>query len=182
MKKTFVLLLILCMCGFAQAGELPVSAKQPIVVAAPDQWTAGVDAPPTATFPFETFHVMPPTNRNAVCLISILGRDKQEYTHPELLKTLVRGDSRPYVNSPDDLAQLQPRELLIPGGLGFYLNFVDPDLVGKPIVAGKYKTATPMIVSLGSKYLISVTVLCDDLNGADYKDMIKIVQSIKIKE
>ena len=54
--------------------------------------------------------------------------------------------------------------------------------MGKPVQKGSYKTATPIIVGVGSKYLIKVTVLCDDINGADYRDAIKIVESIRIKE
>jgi len=47
----------------------------------------------------------------------------------------------------------------VSGGLGFYANFVDPDLVGKPVKKGEYKTATAGLVSLYTKYLIKITVL-----------------------
>jgi hypothetical protein len=181
MQKTLALLLLLLITSFARAGELPVSTKQPLVVVAPDQWTSGVEQPPNGFLPIETYHVLPPAGHNASCLISIVGRDKQQYTDPQLLKNLVRSGSLPYVSSPEELPKLEPKELLINGGLGFYLNFVDPDLVGKPIEAGKYKTATPITVSLGTKYLMNITILCDDLNGPDYRDMLKIVQSIKVK-
>ena len=98
------------------------------------------------------------------------------------VKKILRGDSRPYVTSPDDLPKLELKEVKINGGLGFYANFVDPDLVGKPVEKGNYKTATPVILSLGSKYLIKVTVLCDEINGADYRDALKIVESIRVKK
>jgi len=39
-----------------------------------------------------------------------------------------------------------------------------------------------IILSLGTKYLIKVTVLSDEINGADYRDVIKIVESIRIKK
>jgi hypothetical protein len=115
-------------------------------------------------------------------LISIYDKDKQKFTDPQFLKTMLRGDSRPYANSPDDLSKIELKEVKINGGLGFYANFVDPDLVGKPVKEGSYKTATPMILSLGSKYLVKVTVLCDEIDGADYRDVIKIVESIGIKK
>jgi hypothetical protein len=66
--------------------------------------------------------------------------------------------------------------------LGFYANFVDPDLVGKPVKEREYKTATPIILSLGTRYLIKITVLCDEIDGADYRDAIKIVESMAIKK
>lgn len=182
MKKITSLLLIVLVCGFAHAGDLAVSAKEPVIVVAPDQWQSSKDKSLGGAFPFETYRVTPPGNRNAVCLISIYDKDKPQFADPEFLKKIVRGDSRPYVGSPDELAKLELKELKINSGLGFYANFVDPDLVGKPVTQGSYKTATPVILSLGSKYLIKVTILCDEINGADYRDMIKIVESIRIKK
>ena len=180
-KKTPLLLLIVFVSGFARADELRVSSKEPVIVVTPDQWKSTKDQSPTSSFPFETHRVVPPTNRNAVCLVSIFDRNKQELTGPQFLKKILRGDSRPYVSSPDELSKLDFKELKISGGLGFYANFVDPDLVGKPVEKGSYKTATPIILSLSSKYLIKLTVLCDEINGADYRDAIKIVESIRIK-
>jgi hypothetical protein len=182
MKQTTSLLLIVLVCGFARAGDLAVSAKEPVIVVAPDQWQSTKDKSPSSAFPFETYRVVPPTNRNAVCLISMFDKNKQEFTDPQFLKKILRGDSRPYVGSPDELSKLELKEVKIHGGLGFYANFVDPDLVGKPVEKGSYKTATPIILGLGSKYLIKGTVLCDEINGADYRDIIKIVESIRIKK
>lgn len=182
MKKTISLLSIFFVYGFANADELRISSKDPIIVVAPAQWKSTKAKPPGDTFPFETYQVTPPAGRNAVCLISILDKDKQAFTDPQLLKKILREDSRPYVNSPNDLSKLEFKEVKIDGGLGFCANFVDPDLVGKPVKEGSYKTATPIILSLGSKYLIKVTILCDEINGADYRDAIKIVESIKAKK
>jgi hypothetical protein len=182
MKLITSLLLLVSVCGFARAGNLTVSATEPIIVVAPDEWLSTKDKSPAGSLPFETYRVSPPANRNAVCLISIYAKDRQEFSDPQFLKTVLRGDSRPYVASPDELAKLVLREMKIKGGFGFYANFVDPDLVGKPAKQGSYKTATPILLSLDSKYLIKVTVLCDEINGADYRDMIKIVESIQIKK
>jgi len=182
MKKTTSLLLILLAYEFARAGDLPVSAKEPVLVVAPDQWQSKKTTAPSSSYPFETFRVTPPTNRNAVCLISIFDKNRPEFSNAQFLKTLLRADSRPYVGSPDELSKLELKKMKINGGLGFYANFVDPDLVGKPVRKGSYKTATPVILSLGSKYLIKVTVLCDEINGADYRDLIEIVESIRIKK
>jgi hypothetical protein len=114
-------------------------------------------------------------------LISILGKNKQEFSDGEFLKRILRGDSQPYVRSSDELSQVELKEIKINGGLGYYTNFVDPDLVGKPVKEGSYKTATPIILSLGSKYLIKVTILCDQINGSDYQDAMTIVGSIRTK-
>ena len=182
MKTTLSLILTFIVYGLASADEMRVGSKEPVVVDAPSLWESTKDKPPSDSFPFETHRLVPPSNRNAQCLISIYDKDKQEFTDPQFLKKILRGDSRPYVSSPEDLPKLELKELKINGGLGFYANFVDPDLVGKPIKQGDYKTATPVILSLSSKYLVKVTILCDEINGADYRDAIKIIESIRIKK
>jgi len=115
-------------------------------------------------------------------LVSVFDKDKQAFAEPEFLKKLLRADSRPYVNSAGELSKAEIKELKINGGLGFYANFVDPDLVGKPVQVGSYKTATPIILSLGANYLIKATVLCDEISGPDYRDAIKVVESIRARK
>lgn len=113
-------------------------------------------------------------------MISVLDRNRAEYKNSEVLKRILRGDSLPYLSSSEETTKMEIKELPIQGGLGFYANFVDPDLVGKPVKKGSYKTATPIILSIGPNYLIKVTILCDDLKGCDYNEAVQIVKSIKI--
>lgn len=181
MKKTTIFLSTLLVSAFAQAGELHVSATEPIFVVAPDNWQSAKDRPPVSSFPFETYRVTPPSERNAQCLVSIFDKNRPEFVDAQLLKKLLRGDCLPYVNSPDDLSKVEIKEMKIKGGLAYYANFVDPDLVGKPVQKGSFKTATPVILSLGTNYLIKVTIFCDQLNGVDYQDSMKVVESIKAK-
>lgn len=180
MRKLTTSLLLCFVYAFARAEDLRVSSKEPIIVTAPDQWT--VKVPRAGSSLFETCRIDPATNRNAVCLVSILSKDSTTSPDAEFLKKILRGDCRPYVNSPDDLPKVELKPLKLKDGLGFYANFVDPDLVGKPVQKGSYKTATPVVLSLGSKYLIKVTILCDELNGDDYRDALKIIESIRIKK
>ena len=171
-----------CTLAPLHAVELPVSSKEPIIVVAPDQWKSTKEKPAGEIFPFETYRVIPPDNRNAACLISILDKDKPGLADPELLKQILKGDSRPYASSPDALLKLEIKELKINAGRGFYANFIDPEMVGKPVKKGSYKTVTPVILSLNPKYLIKLTVLCDEINGPDYRDAIKIIESISLKK
>lgn len=178
----FALSLILSSAALVRAGELAVSTTVPVVVVAPDGWQSAKDQSPlSAAAPFETFKVFPPAGRNAVCLVSILDRDKPAYAAPAMLKKILRGDCRPYVGTAAELPNVELKELKIGGGLGFYANFIDPDLLGKPATSGAYKTATPIILSIGAKVLIKATILCDDLNGADYRQAFQMVESLKMK-
>ena len=181
MKITIALLSILMVSAFARAGELRVSATEPIFVVAPDFWQSAKDRPPVGSFPFETYRLVPPLERNAQCLVSIFDKNRPEFADAQFLKKLLRGDFLPYVNSPDDLSKIEIKEMKIKGGLAYYANFVDPDLVGKPVEKGGFKTATPVILSLRTNYLIKVTIFCDQINGPDYQDSTKILESIKTR-
>jgi hypothetical protein len=152
------------------------------VVVAPAGWTAAADAPPTGAFPFETRRLVPPGERNAVCMISVLGQDSPKFSQAPMLRTLLKGDCRPYLGSPDEAAKVEIKALAIAGGLGFHADFVDPDLVGKPVVKGTYKTVTPIILSIGTRYLIKATILCDEIGGADYREAIALIESIAIRK
>jgi hypothetical protein len=178
MKCAFLLLAIWFGCGVVHAAELQISAAEPIVITAPDQWTSAKEKAQTK---FETYRIQPPAGRNALCLVSIFGKDKETFTDPAFLKKLLKGDSRPYVGSPDDLAKIDVKELKVSGGLGFYADFVDPDLAGKPVQKGNYKVATPIIVAVGSKYLLKFTVLSDEVGGSDHREMLKMIQNIRLK-
>lgn len=180
--KTTWSLAILFIAGIVNGAELRVSSKELVVVVAPDGWKATKDRPPVATFPFETFRIEPSGNRNEICLVTVYDKEKPEFSNAAFLKKLLKGDCQPYVSSADVLAKLDVKEMKIEGGLGFYANFIDPDLVGKPIQKGKYKTATPIIVTLNSKYLIKITMMCDEIDGADYRDAMTMVKSIKVKK
>ncbi|HTD87603.1 MAG TPA: hypothetical protein VK850_13580 [Candidatus Binatia bacterium] len=172
------LLLISCVAG--AAAEFKISSTEPVVVSAPAKWELTKAKPPRPA-PFETWRLSPPDGRNAACLISLLGKDREQFTDPEFLKMLLKMDSQPYVSAEKELSNINIKDLKVAGGLAVYVNFVDPDLAGKPVKKGDYKTATPIIVTIGSKYLVKITILCDELNGLDYREAMKIVESIKEK-
>src|SRR6266446_6302976 len=71
MKTTLSLLLTYIVYGLANADEMRVYSKEPVVVDAPSLWKSTKDKPPNDSFPFETYRLVPPSNRNAQCLISI---------------------------------------------------------------------------------------------------------------
>jgi hypothetical protein len=177
----YLLSLLLLLSSSSRAAELKVSSAEPVVVSAPPQWQIAKVKPSGGPLAFEAYQISPPDGRNAVCLISLLDKNRKEFANPEFLKKLVRADSRPYVNSAQELSNIDVKELKISGSTAFFANFIDPDLVNKPVRKGDYKTATPMVLSLGNKYLFKITILCDEIDGADYRDATKIVQSIKIK-
>jgi hypothetical protein len=180
MKHLTLVIPLLLALADASAAELKISATEPLVVTASDGWVAAASARSAAAFPLATLRIVPTGDRNAVCLISILDKNRSEFKDQQILKNVLRADSRPYLNSPEESVKMAVKELAIPGGLGFYANFVDPNLVANPVRKGSYKTATPIILSIGSDYLVKATILCDDSEGRDYNEALEIVKSIKV--
>jgi hypothetical protein len=180
MKIIALLISIIAVVAPVLAAELKISTAEPLVVSTPRGWQGAVGTAPTAGFPFATCRIEAQGERNAVCMISILDKNRAAFKNPELLKRILRGDSRPYLNSAEEASEMVIQELTIREGLGFYANFVDPDLVGKPTKKGSYKTATPLILSIGTDYLIKATIFCDDLKSPDYTEAVQIVTSIRV--
>jgi hypothetical protein len=156
-----------------------ISSTEPLVVSLPAGWVAGENEPPSPAFPFETRRFVPDGDRNAVCLISVLAKDRAEFAEREFLDLVLKNDSRPFWEPGQRPADIEVKALPISGGLAVYANFTDSELVGRPPVRGDYKTATPILVSLGTSYLVKITILCDDLSGRDYAEALEIVKSIK---
>jgi hypothetical protein len=141
---------------------------------------AGERAPPNPGFPFETARFIPDNDRNAICLISPLARNRPDFANREFLELVLRNDSRPYWEPGQQAADIEVKEVQIPGGIVVLANFTDQSLVGKPPVQGDYKTATSVLISLGTSHLIKATILCDDLADLDYAEALEIVKSIRV--
>lgn len=66
-------------------------------------------------------------------------------------------------------------------GFGFYCTFTDPNLVGKPPVKDDFKHATYGVVRLAPRVYVAVTLLADDLEGADYQALLGAVEGMELR-
>jgi hypothetical protein len=179
LKRAIWILAVVFTIGFVEAGPLRVSTAEPIIVSAPNGWKIAKDRPPTAQFPFETYKIFHSDGRNAACMISVIGKNREQFADKDLLKKVVAAQARAFVRSENDLAEIEMHDLKVEGGLGLYADFADPNLVGKPAKKGDYKVATPIVVSLGTKYLLQITILTDDTDGEDHRELVNIVKTIR---
>src|ERR1051325_5258293 len=97
MKKLLLLLSLFAAPLFGT--ELKISPTESLVVTGAQGWTAAAE-PPRPAFPFATVRITPPNGRNAMCLITLLDKNRPEFKDAEVLKRLLRGDSRPYLENP----------------------------------------------------------------------------------
>jgi hypothetical protein len=66
-------------------------------------------------------------------------------------------------------------------GFGFYCTFTDPKLVGKAPVKDDFKHVTLGAVRLGPRVYVSVTLLADDLEGAEYQALLGTVEGMELR-
>jgi len=71
-----------------------------------------------------------------------------------------------------------PREFKTPHAFGYSATFTDKNLVGKPPERGNYKTATTIVLYLPEQIAISASVLCDDVKGPEYEEMLALLRSL----
>jgi hypothetical protein len=180
MKIVTLLLSILIAPALASAAELNIFASEPLVVETPAGWVAAAEPAPGGASSVRTVRIVAPGERNAACMISIVTKNRSEFKDPKVLKALLREGSGAYLSSRAEADKIEVKELPIKGGLAFYANFTDPDLVGKPVKKGSYKTATPIFLSIGAGYLINVTIFCDDLKSRDYTEALEMVKSLQV--
>jgi len=180
MKIITALFSLLLLLAHASAAELKIAAGEPLVVETPAGWVSVPATPPGAPRGAATVRIVAPGERNAACMISIVAKNREEFKDPKALKRVLRGACGAYLSSPAEAEKMEVKELPIQGGLAFYANFTDPDLVGKPIKKESYKTATPIVLSIGAGYLINITIFCDDLKSRDYTEALEMVKSLKL--
>lgn len=173
---------LLCLISTLSGADVSLTPNEPIVVSNSVNWIQTSVRPGTTTFPFKTIRLEAPGEVNASVLISIMDKDRPEFLDKNLLQRILIGESRPYISSQEQFDEIEIKTITIANGVGFYTSFIDPDLVGAPPKKGNYKTVTPMIISIGSKYLLKATLFCDDLDGNGFKEAFAIASSIKIKE
>lgn len=131
--------------------------------------------------PVESYQISPPEGRNAACFIYVYNT-KADSTDPQFLKNALRKSSSDVEKSPEKLAKIEYKKLDIEGGVGYFANFIDPDLIGKPVISGNYKAVTPMVVSLDPTHIITILLLTDEIGGPDYQEAMKFVRSVKLNK
>lgn len=123
-----------------------------------------------------------PSARNAKCSISVEYSEMNPADSDKSLKKFLSDDCKPYLSTPESLYKVEFKDIKLKEGLGLYINFIDPDMIGKPVKIGSYKTVTPLILSMGLKYLVRATIFCDDINGEDCRQMMKMIETMSLKK
>ena len=154
--------------------------KEPIIFNIPENWKSAKGRIPEIPWA-QAYILNSPAARNAKCSISIEYSEMNSAETDKSLKKFLSDDCKPYLSTPNSLSQIEFNEIKLKEGSGLYMNFIDPDMIGKPVKIGDYKTVTPLVSSMGSKYLVRATMFCDDINGEDYRQIMKMFKTMSLK-
>lgn len=161
---------------------LKLAGEDPLVVDAPDGWTVHELTIPGV--PIKSSLIGPPITDyvSGKVMISVIGRNKGNYSKAETLKDMLRRSIAPYLAAPGDEEKFPIKTLKIQGGLGFYANCKNPDPLEELVNKNFPKSSTPVYISIGEAYLISASIHCDDLQAKDYQQALQLLSSIRVKK
>jgi hypothetical protein len=152
-----------------------------VVYALPEGWQTAPTRDSVETFlPGTTVRFAPKNHANAECLCTFIVTPETNPTEPDALRKLLLASTEAMVADSVE-GRADPREFKSPHGRGYAVTFTDRKLVGRPPVAGDYKTATVVLLRLAGGITVTATLLSDDAQGPEAAAMIALVRSLGTK-
>lgn len=125
------------------------------------------------------FAIKPRSDANAKCLLTFAYIKNGAPNKEAIRKKVLRGTREILASSVEKEQNL--KDFTLQSGYGAYCVFTDASLVGKPSKSDDYKVIGSGEVQPGDNMLGVVSIFADDANGKEFKDMIKIINSLNLK-
>lgn len=71
------------------------------------------------------------------------------------------------------------KEILVRQGFGFYCNFTDPELVGKPPQKGNFKTVSAGLIRVAPNVLVEFSIMSDGFRAPSYQDLLGAIEGME---
>jgi hypothetical protein len=71
------------------------------------------------------------------------------------------------------------KEFALQVGYGFYCNFTDPELIGKPPEKGNFKTISVGLIHLAADVLVEVSISADGFNSEPYQQLLGMIEGME---
>ncbi|HEY4301809.1 MAG TPA: hypothetical protein VGM73_13110 [Candidatus Didemnitutus sp.] len=128
----------------------------------------------------KTIKIVARNGSNAECNVTVLVDSEKRFADRDMLKDLLTLSASSMVDQSVE-GKVVAREFKTPHGSGFSATFTDKNLVGQPGVAGDYKSATFVILSLPDQIGVIATILADDPQGPEFKAMMALLRSLGVR-
>src|SRR5688572_20544661 len=134
LKKLLGLLLLSAAVVHAQSGTIDLRSRGSLEIFIVDGWKVN-----TSEFGDRIIlNLESLTDENANAALTITFPEQDRFSTKGKLKTQVEANGLPYEQGSVERKSV-PRELNTRAGYGYYCNFTDPELVGKPPQKGNFK-------------------------------------------
>lgn len=117
---------------------------------------------------------------NAACTLSVSFPDADRLETKQKLKMRVEVDGQGFVEQSVE-GRAYAREFKLTGGMGFYCNFTDPNLRGKPVKVGDYKVVTAGKIKLSPTVLVDVFIGAEGFSHEAYQQLLGAIEGMEFK-
>jgi hypothetical protein len=181
MKKFLLLAALLASAASAVAVGIVLPSGQTAEFTLPDKWTAAAVPGGAGAEIGKTVRYVPPGGANASVFLSFLPTSEELMSEATALKDMHETGCQRYVDGSVE-GRITSREIRVDSGRGYYSSFTDKAMVNRPPQKEEYKTVTFATIYLGNSVLATVSILTDDLNGAEHAAGMRLMESLKVRK
>ena len=174
MKKFLALFLLTTACLFAQTQTIDLGPHGRINFYIDDGWKFDV----TDYGDRRMVIVTPKGDANASCSLTITFPEEDRLDTKKRLSLRVEINGEPIAAQSVE-GKAIAREFSLQSGYGFYCNFTDPDLIGKPPEKGNFKQMSVGLIHLAPDVLIDVGISADGVNSEPYQQLLGMIEGME---
>jgi hypothetical protein len=178
MKKLLALFLLTAAVLAAQSATLNLGPYGTLTIFLPGDWK--IDSSHFANTGSMTITPAKP-GVNASCTINISFPETDRYDTKAKLKLRVEADGYGPASESVEKKAIA-KEFALTTGYGYYCNFTDPQLVGKPPEPGNFKTMSAGKIRLNREVLLDVSIVADGFSSEPYQQLLGAIEGLEFTQ
>jgi hypothetical protein len=174
MNRIIALLLLTVVPAFGQMETLSLGPRGKLTLYLLGEWTSNT----TRNTEQITLSIAPRRESvNAACTLAVTFPETDRYDTKARLKLRVEADCHGLAEQSVE-RKAYGREFSLTSGFGFYCNFTDPNLRGKPSEKGNYKVMSVGKIRLAADVLVDVQIMADGFSDEAYQQLLGAVEGM----
>lgn len=175
MKRILACFFLTAACLWAQTETLDFGSRGKLTIYLLGDWT--ID---TTNFANQGTFVIKPKKAsvNATCTIAVTFPEKDSFDTKARLKLRVEADGYSMAERSVERRAVA-REFNLATGYGFYCNFTDPELRGKPPEKDNYKVITLGKIRYSPTVLVDVSISADGFRDEPYQQLLGAIEGME---
>jgi hypothetical protein len=117
---------------------------------------------------------------NASCTLTVSYPEVDRFDTKQKLKMRVEIDCAPFAAQSVE-GKAVAREFNLASGIGYYCNFTDAELRGKPVKAGDYKVATAGKIKLSPQVIVDVFIGAEGFRDEAYQQLLGALEGMEFR-